>query len=172
MGYYSPRMAPFYPWFFILIVLSAKQVSFFESLVWLDLGLNPGLPDHWWKLYSFGNGTKLNHPKTSKKQEQGKTKNSYKNAKKQKKKKKKKKKKQIPPPQKKGTQPPRRAKYIKTTPNKTKTIWLSQLGLHNTPTESLQRSKTSPMSVPDMTLDKSDGKAPGKLEIWGMRSTP
>ena len=27
------------------------QVSFFESLVWLDLGLNPGLPDHRWALY-------------------------------------------------------------------------------------------------------------------------
>ena len=30
------------------------QVSFFESLVWLDLGLNPCLPDHWRTLYSLG----------------------------------------------------------------------------------------------------------------------
>ena len=34
-----------------LIVLSVKQGAikyhFFKSLVWLDLGLNPGLPDHW-----------------------------------------------------------------------------------------------------------------------------
>ena len=28
----------------------SKEVSnsIFESLVWLDLGLNPGLPDYWW----------------------------------------------------------------------------------------------------------------------------
>ena len=25
-----------------------------ESLVWLNLGLNPGLPDHWQILYSLG----------------------------------------------------------------------------------------------------------------------
>ena len=27
------------------------QVPFLKSLVWLDLGLNPGLPDHWRTLY-------------------------------------------------------------------------------------------------------------------------
>ena len=27
------------------------QVPFFVSLVWLDIELNPGLPDHWWTLY-------------------------------------------------------------------------------------------------------------------------
>ena len=36
-----------------LIMLSVKQGGikcvFFESLVWLDLGLNPSLPDHWQK---------------------------------------------------------------------------------------------------------------------------
>ena len=41
-----------------LIMLSVKQGSikyhFFESLVWLDLGLNPGLLDNWWTLYSLG----------------------------------------------------------------------------------------------------------------------
>ena len=41
-----------------LMVLSAKQGSiksnFYESLVWLDLGLNSSLPDHWWILYSLG----------------------------------------------------------------------------------------------------------------------
>ena len=31
--------------------------------------------------------------------------------------------------------------------------WLSRLGLQNTPTASLQRDKTSPMSVLDMTLN-------------------
>ena len=41
-----------------LIMLSVKQggikYHFFESLVWLDLGLNFGLPDHWRTLYSLG----------------------------------------------------------------------------------------------------------------------
>ena len=33
-----------------LIMLSVKhRVPFFESLVWLDLGLNPGILDHWWE---------------------------------------------------------------------------------------------------------------------------
>ena len=40
-----------------LIMLSVKQGSikyhFFESLVWLSLGLNPGLLDHWRTLYSL-----------------------------------------------------------------------------------------------------------------------
>ena len=31
----------------ILIVLSGINCHFFESLVWLDLELNPGFPDHW-----------------------------------------------------------------------------------------------------------------------------
>ena len=40
-GLYSiPRIAALYPWSF-------------ESLVWLDLGLKPGLLDHWWTLYSI-----------------------------------------------------------------------------------------------------------------------
>ena len=26
------------------------HVLFLKSLAWLDLGLNPGLPDHWWTL--------------------------------------------------------------------------------------------------------------------------
>ena len=34
-------------------MLSAKQDGI-KSLVWLDLGLNPGLPDHWRTLYSLG----------------------------------------------------------------------------------------------------------------------
>ena len=36
------------------VKLSVKQrgVPFFESLVWLDLGLNSGLPGHWQTLYS------------------------------------------------------------------------------------------------------------------------
>ena len=29
------------------------QVPFFESLVWLDLGLNPGLPGHGQTLYTL-----------------------------------------------------------------------------------------------------------------------
>ena len=31
--------------------MSRYQVSFLKSLVWFDLGLNPGLPDHWQALY-------------------------------------------------------------------------------------------------------------------------
>ena len=37
-----------------LILLSVKQGGIeyhFFFKVWLDLGLNPGLPDHWWTLY-------------------------------------------------------------------------------------------------------------------------
>ena len=30
------------------------QVSFLKSLVWRNLGLNPGLPDHWQTLYPLG----------------------------------------------------------------------------------------------------------------------
>ena len=30
------------------------KILFFEALVWLNLGLNPSLPDHWWTLYSLG----------------------------------------------------------------------------------------------------------------------
>ena len=41
-----------------LIGLCVKQggikYHFFESLVCFDLGLNPGLPDHWWTLYLSG----------------------------------------------------------------------------------------------------------------------
>ena len=32
----------------------SHQVPFFEFLVWIDLGLNPGLPDHWRTVYSLG----------------------------------------------------------------------------------------------------------------------
>ena len=41
-----------------LVMLSVKQgdlkYHFFESLVWLDLGLNPALPGYWQTLYSIG----------------------------------------------------------------------------------------------------------------------
>ena len=30
------------------------QVSFFECLIWLDLGLNPGFPGYWWTFYPLG----------------------------------------------------------------------------------------------------------------------
>ena len=57
-GCYSiPWIAPLYPW---SLPYNAEcwarqyQVIFFESLIWLDLGLNPGLPDHWRTLYSLG----------------------------------------------------------------------------------------------------------------------
>ena len=54
-GHYSiPWIAPFYPWS-LLYNTECKarryQVPFFEFLVWLVLGLNPGLLDHWWTLF-------------------------------------------------------------------------------------------------------------------------
>ena len=45
------------PWILTLLccVLSkAASSTIFESLVWLDLGLNPGLPNHWQILFSLG----------------------------------------------------------------------------------------------------------------------
>ena len=36
------------------VLSKAASNTIFESLVWLDLGLNIGLPDHWWILYSLG----------------------------------------------------------------------------------------------------------------------
>ena len=38
------------------VLSKAASSTIFESLVWLDLGLNPGLPDHWRTLYSLANG--------------------------------------------------------------------------------------------------------------------
>ena len=35
------------------IKLGGIKYYFLKALVWLDLGLNPGLPDHCRKLYSF-----------------------------------------------------------------------------------------------------------------------
>ena len=55
--YSFPWIAPLYPWY---VPYNAEckarryQVPFFKSLVWLDLGLNPGLPDHWQTLYPLG----------------------------------------------------------------------------------------------------------------------
>ena len=43
--------------------------------------------------------------------------------------------------------------------------WLSQLGLQNTLTASLQRGKTSPMSVLIYDTKQSDGEAPVILEL-------
>ena len=50
-GRYSiPRIAPLYPWTVPYNGWGVKarwyQVPFLKSLVWLDLGLNPGLPGH------------------------------------------------------------------------------------------------------------------------------
>ena len=56
-GCYSiPWIAPLYPW---SLSYNAEcwarrhQVPFFEPLVWLNHGLNSGLPDHWRTLYSW-----------------------------------------------------------------------------------------------------------------------
>ena len=53
-GRYSiPWIAPLYSW---SLPYNARRhkVPFFNSLVWLDLGLNPGLLEHWQTLYSLG----------------------------------------------------------------------------------------------------------------------
>ena len=42
------------PLFHTWVLSKAASSTIFESLVWLDLGLNHGLPDHWQTLYSFG----------------------------------------------------------------------------------------------------------------------
>ena len=54
--YYSfPWIFPLYSWY---VTYDAEcqsrefEVPFFESLIWLVLGLNPGPPDHWRTLYS------------------------------------------------------------------------------------------------------------------------
>ena len=52
-----PRIAPLYPWYVPYIAecwARRYQVPFLKSLVWRDLGLNPGLPDHWRTLYPLG----------------------------------------------------------------------------------------------------------------------
>ena len=57
-GYYSfPWNSPLYPWY-VPYIAECKarryQVPFLKSLVWGNLGLNPGLPDHWQTLYPLG----------------------------------------------------------------------------------------------------------------------
>ena len=55
--YFIPGIAPLYPWsspYSVECLARLHQVPFFESLVWLDLGLNLGHPDHWRTLYSLG----------------------------------------------------------------------------------------------------------------------
>ena len=52
------------PWFlhFTLDILSVKEISstiFFKPLVWLDLGLNSGLPGHWRTLYPLGQWARI-----------------------------------------------------------------------------------------------------------------
>ena len=55
--YSFPWITPLYPWYVPYITeCSARryQVASLKSLVWRDLGLNPGLPDHWRTLYPLG----------------------------------------------------------------------------------------------------------------------
>ena len=52
-----PWIAPLYPWYVPYIAecwARRCQVPFLKSLVWRDLGLNPGLPVHWRTLYPLG----------------------------------------------------------------------------------------------------------------------
>ena len=49
----------------------------------------------------------------------------------------------------------------------------SRLEPQNTPTASLQRSKTSSINkCPRYDIKQSDGEAPVMLELWGINSTP
>ena len=53
-GYSFPWIAPLYPWYVPYIAecqARRYQGPFLKYLVWHDLGLNPGLPDHWRTLY-------------------------------------------------------------------------------------------------------------------------
>ena len=54
-GRYSfPWITPLYPWYVPYIAeyqTKRYQVPFLKSLIWRDLGLNPGLSDHWRTLY-------------------------------------------------------------------------------------------------------------------------
>ena len=43
-----------YSWYISYNVSRRYQVPFFKSLVWLNLGLNSGLPGHWWTLEPLG----------------------------------------------------------------------------------------------------------------------
>ena len=55
--YSIPRIASLYPWsspYNAKCQARRHQVPFFESLMWLDLRLNPGLLDHWWTHYPLG----------------------------------------------------------------------------------------------------------------------
>ena len=56
-GHYSiPWIAPLYHWSLSYNAECKEkrhQVPFFKSSVWLDLGLNSGLPDHGWTLHSL-----------------------------------------------------------------------------------------------------------------------
>ena len=49
-------IAPFCPWSlpYNAVLSKAASTTIFESLVWLDLGIKPSLPDHWWTFYSLG----------------------------------------------------------------------------------------------------------------------
>ena len=49
--YSFPWIALLYPWYVPYnaeCLARKRQVPFFESLIWLNLGLNPGLPGHWY----------------------------------------------------------------------------------------------------------------------------
>ena len=51
-----PWIAAIYPWFLTLycwVLSKSASSTIFEFLVLLDLGLNPGLPNHWRTLISF-----------------------------------------------------------------------------------------------------------------------
>ena len=54
----------------------------------------------------------------------------------------------------------------------TTVLWPGRLGLQNTLTACLLRSKSPPNKCPGYDTKQSDGEALVMLELWGMRSTP
>ena len=59
--YSFPWIAPLYTWYvhynaewYVRYNARRYKVPFLKSLVWCNLGLNPGLPGHWRTLYPFG----------------------------------------------------------------------------------------------------------------------
>ena len=52
------------------------------------------------------------------------------------------------------------------------TILPIRIGLQNTPTASLQWSKTVPLRMSLYDTEQSDGEAPVMLQLWGMQNTP
>ena len=52
MCYILPERRSWYIYIYNAVLSKAESNTILESLVWIDMRLNTGLPDHWWPLYS------------------------------------------------------------------------------------------------------------------------